>query len=103
MAIQNQGPFFKEEEKGPGNKVIYKLADFDVYLIHVAASFVLILTSTLKVIYLISAFYFQAYFIGCVWSCYKILVNFRVKQATNAFMFHIQSDEHEVNFVTLYY
>ena len=41
-------------------------------------------------------FFFQAYFIGCVWSCYKILVNFRVKQATSAFLFHVQSDENEV-------
>ena len=42
---------------------------------------------------------FQAYFIGCVWSCYKILVNFRVKQVTSAFLFHVHPDENEVHVV----
>ena len=42
-------------------------------------------------------FHFQAYFIGCVWSCYKILVNFHAKQATSGFLFHVHSDEKEVN------
>lgn len=37
----------------------------------------------------------KAYFIGCVWSCYKLLVSFRVKQVTSAFLFHVQSDENE--------
>ncbi|KAK2549763.1 Lysosomal-associated transmembrane protein 4A [Acropora cervicornis] len=37
----------------------------------------------------------NAYFIGCVWSCYKILVNFRAKQATSDFLFQVHSDEKE--------
>lgn len=37
----------------------------------------------------------KAYFIGCVWSCYKILVNFRAKQATSDFLFQVHSDEKE--------
>ena len=43
------------------------------------------------------SFHFQAYFIGCVWSCYKILVNFRAKQATSDFLFQVHSDEKEVS------
>ncbi|KAK3751769.1 hypothetical protein QZH41_013241, partial [Actinostola sp. cb2023] len=37
----------------------------------------------------------KGYLIGCVWSCYKSLVNYRVKQATRTFMYEVEGSESE--------
>jgi len=39
----------------------------------------------------------KGYLIACVWSCYKLLVNYRVKQATQTFMFEIEGGDSETH------
>ncbi|KXJ29190.1 lysosomal-associated transmembrane protein 4A [Exaiptasia diaphana] len=39
----------------------------------------------------------KGYLIACVWSCYKSLVNYRVKQATRTFMLEVEGDDTETH------
>ncbi|XP_031557386.1 lysosomal-associated transmembrane protein 4A-like [Actinia tenebrosa] len=37
----------------------------------------------------------KGYLICCVWSCYKVLVNYRIKRATQTFMFEVDGSDTE--------